>query len=323
MAQFLWIDNGYPMQITPLHIDYHQYYKDKLVEHMIESDKVVAQKKYDGERCLLHFDHKRHWATSRRISKKTDRFQQLEENLPYLDDIDCPLGYTVLDSECFAKTWAESAGVLHSLPERAKKLQEEGVFMKNAVFDCLVYDGKDIRSLPYEERLSYAKKAVDIIGNERVFVVESEVIHSMNEAEQKMEEYISQGYEGAVVKDMTTPYSQNGTYLKWKKVETVDCIVYGYEMGRGKYSNTIGALKVGYWDPEKKEVVHICDTNPGSDADRENWFKNWDTMKMTVVELKAQEKTKTSLRHPRMSRIRQDKPYTDCTYESIFGDAKE
>lgn len=311
----------HPIQIAPLHIDYHQCYKDELVEHMCTTDLVIAQRKYDGERCLLHFNHNQHWATSRRTSKKTGLYQEFQDCLPYLDDINLNLGYTVLDSECYGKDWSESAGVLHSLPVRARELQANGVVIKNAVFDCLYYDGEDISNKPYSYRYEKAKEVVELLNSKHIHIVENEIVKSFVDCEEKMNKFISEGYEGAVIKDMTAPYSQNGNYIKFKQLETVDVVVYDYKMGRGKYKDTVGALEVGYYDETTGKIVHICSTNPGPDANRDLFLNNWSELKNVVVELKCQCKTKTSLRHPRFSRLRKDKDYTMCTYSSIFGNA--
>jgi ATP-dependent DNA ligase len=122
--------------------------------------------------------------------------------------------------------------------------------------------------------------------------------------------------------------------LKIKRFETVDCVVYGYQVGRGKYEGTIGALLIGYYDVDSKKIIHCSKVNCGTDEDRDWWrdyFKAnanyFDTdspfgiipqEKFKVIEVKCQEITEKSLRHPVYIRRRDDKSIEMCTKETIF-----
>lgn len=319
-------------QIKPNHADHVSGYKQSYLNDMYTNETVIAQPKYDGERMLIHFDKMSVACTSRRISKKTNKFMQNEDKLPILQNVakNINLDYTVLDCECYQKDWSTIVGILHSLPERAIELSALTP-PKFAVFDCLWYDGHDIESLSYIERLNYANKVVQKINNEFVHLVQfvndeycaddiQNAYFFKNEDEQieATKHIIDAGFEGIVLKSLNRKYRDVGASIKCKKFETVDVVVYDYIKGNGKYANTVGALCVGYYDPISSTVKHISQVNCGTDEERNKWYTNWNDMKYSVIEVKCQEITETSLRHPVYVRLREDKNMESCTKDTIF-----
>lgn len=329
-------------QIQPNHADHISCYRDEYLDEMFENESVVAQLKYDGERMLVHIDNGNVYCTSRRYSKKTNRFMENQDRLPYLkeyianldDNLKELLGYTVIDCECYAKNWSEAASVLHSLPERAKELQDNGIDIKYSVFDCLFYRGIDLRSEPYWKRLRYAINIIELLNYPKIHLVKfvddnndvvnlchaqiSNFVKSKKDWQARMQTAIYHGFEGIVLKSLYRSYYDKAALLKCKKFETVDTVVIDKQQGTGKYANTVGALIVGYYDPDKNEFVRVSKVNCGTDADRDWWRDNWETAKYSVLEVKCQEITGKSLRHPVYIRIRNDKSYLMCTKDTIF-----
>lgn len=307
-------------QIYPAHADHITHYKEKWLNEMFATDEVVAQRKYDGERMLVHFNGNETYCTSRRESKKTGRYMENQDKIVNLPTV-AKLGYTVIDCECYSNTWSDVVGVLHSLPDRAYELQKSTV-IKFAVFDCIWFDGCDISNQPYKVRYEYAKKIVDLLQQEnndaRFHIVTNIPVKSLLSAYDIAEQHWKQGLEGIVIKSLNKAYYDKGAMLKVKRSETVDLVVYDWWYGTGKYKETVGALCVGYYDPEKDIVVHVTRVNCGTDSDRNWWRDNWPNNQYTVLEVKAQEITETSLRHPVYIRIRNDKNYKECTKDTIF-----
>lgn len=305
------------LQICPNHADHISGYKEDWLREMFEHEAVIAQRKYDGERMLVHFNHDEVYCTSRRHSKKTNRYMENQDrlcNLPTIKDFD----YTVIDCECYSRTWSDIASILHSLPERAKELQSTTP-VSFACFDCLFYDGVDIRELPYASRLCCLHKVLDrLVDDPRFHYASTVFTNTLEEAYAYRDDMIRQGYEGCVIKSLNKTYYDVGASLKAKRFETVDVVVIDYQQGRGKYENTVGALIVGYYDG--KDFVQISKVNCGTDEDRNWWRDNWSTAKHSVIEVKCQEITAKSLRHPVYIRRRDDKDFSMVTRESIFKD---
>ena len=322
-------------QINPNHADHISGYNKKFLDNIFDNEAVVAQPKYDGERMLIHIDSGKLYCTSRRFSKKTNRYMENQDKLEILQERvkTFKLGYTVLDCECYAKDWSTIVGILHSLPDRARELQKQDT-ANFAIFDCLFYDGRDLRDLPYRERLKYAMDVVDRISYKPLHLVafmnfEHQVdnidnaclIESETDWQECMNNAVEAGFEGIVIKPLSFKYYDRAASLKCKKFETVDTVVIDYKPGTGKYSDTIGALIVGYYDKDSNSFVRLANVNCGTDEDRDMWYKNWNQMQYKVLEVKCQEVTDKSLRHPVYIRIRDDKDYTMCTKDTIFKEA--
>lgn len=321
-----------PEQIQPNHADHISGYKTTYLEDMLQNEVVIAQPKFDGERMLIHIDRGNIYCTSRRFSKKTGQYVENQDKLPILKDILKDvlfLNYTVIDCECYAEDWSTIAGILHSLPERAVELQKEHP-ARFACFDCLFYDGIDIREQPYVFRLhqlnNVLKNVHDMNFHFCSYVDEEGYYRwghargftSLDQIYKTRDKLISEGFEGIVVKSLQRKYYDKAASLKCKKFETVDVVVIGYQEGNGKYSGQVGALQVGYYKPDTDEFVYMSKVNCGTDEDRMNWTQHKDELLHSVVEVKCQEITKTSLRHPVLIRRRDDKSYEMCTKETIF-----
>lgn len=318
-------------QIQPNHADHISGYREKYLKEMLANEIVIAQPKYDGERMLIHINKGEIYCTSRRFSKKTGRYVENQDRLPVLKTLLKPilyLDYTVIDCECYSKDWSTIAGILHSLPERAVKLQKINP-AKFACFDCLFFDGKDLRDEKYITRLQMLETVL-ADKNEQIhmipFMGDTAILQSpfftqmssLEQIERNMNLAINEGFEGIVVKSLNRAYYDKAASLKCKKFETLDVVVCGYQQGRGKYSDTIGALEIGYYDPETDSVIKISQVNCGTDEERNFWRDNWSILKNSVIEVKCQEITSKSLRHPVYLRRREDKDYTMCIRETIF-----
>lgn len=319
-------------QINPNHADHISGYNDKFLLSMFTNEAVIAQPKYDGERMLIHIDGDNVYCTSRRFSKKTDRYMENQDKLPILQEKikGLNLGYTVLDCECYAKDWSTIVGILHSLPERAVELQKQDT-AKFAIFDCLFYDGQDIRDRKYVERLAYARQVVNAINYEPLHFVKfmnednnpddvtcAKFIRDNEDWKKCMQHAVDLGFEGIVVKSLDKAYYDKGASLKCKKFETLDVVIIDFQEGRGKYEGSVGALVVGYYEPDTGTFVRLSNVNCGTDEEREMINTNRSKYLYSVIEVKCQEITKKSLRHPVFVRFREDKSYETCTKDTIF-----
>lgn len=303
-------------QIQPNHADHISGYKEKWLNEMFENDKVVVQRKYDGERMLIHFDKNHTYCTSRRKSIKTHQFVENQSRLVDMPKLN--MSYTIIDCECYSNSWSDIASILHSDPDRAYLLQKT-IPVKFACFDCLFYKGYDVRNLPYRIRLKYLFDILNQLQNDKRFhYVEQKEVKTLKDAIAYRDEMITKGNEGCVIKSLDKSYYELGASIKAKRFETLDVVVIDYQKGNGKYSNTVGSLKVGYYRPDTNDFVIISKVNCSTDEVRNWWRDNWSTAKYSVIEVKCQEITSKSLRHPVYVRRRDDKSYTDILKSNIF-----
>ena len=214
-----------------------------------------------------------------------------------------------------------NGNLLHSLAHLGEWFSEtaskHGVF----TFDCEAVSGQDfydsvgdIRSsepakdahlwlldLPddvgtYRERRELMSK---FAYDSRVRLVESFSGITPNDAFRR---FVSQGFEGAMVKDVDAPYQQgkrsNG-WLKVKAVDAEDCPVVSVHEGEGRLAGTMGHVVV----ENNGRLVRVG--GGFTDEQRRTIWENRDTVIGSYLEVTFQSRTPDgSMRHPR---IRGDK----------------
>jgi DNA ligase-1 len=120
---------------------------------------------------------------------------------------------------------------------------------------------------------------------------------------------ITAGGEGVILKDIDSGYhfgKRNDSMLKIKEEVTKDLVVVGMVAGEGKYSDTLGALRV----KSKNGLVHTI--SGMTDGQRELWWSRPELSVGKIVEVKAmKELPDGSLREPRFKCIREDKTIGD------------
>jgi DNA ligase-1 len=94
-----------------------------------------------------------------------------------------------------------------------------------------------------------------------------------------LDDAISKGLEGLVIKKLQSPYEAGGRNFNWVKLkkhsdgelsDTIDCVLLGYITGKGKRTEFgAGALLVGVYDKEKDEFVSI--SRIGTGLSDEEW----------------------------------------------------
>lgn len=119
------------------------------------------------------------------------------------------------------------------------------------------------------------------------------------------------GYEGFVLK--RKPLS--GWY-KLKFFKSMDLVVIGFDTGDGRLSGTLGALRLGRFDPEKKRVVPYCKVGTGfSDVVRKEIWSKREEYLNEAVEIRYDSIQVNGPRFPRFLRFRPDKPIEECTLD--------
>ena len=132
-----------------------------------------------------------------------------------------------------------------------------------------------------------------------VQLVESFMGISPNDAFRR---FVSQGFEGAMVKDVSAPYAQgkrSNAWLKVKAVDAEDCPVVSVHEGEGRLAGTMGHVVV----ENNGRLIRVG--GGFTDEQRRTIWANRDTVIGSWLEVTFQSKTPDgSMRHPR---IRGDK----------------
>ncbi|KXB05566.1 hypothetical protein AKJ50_00565 [candidate division MSBL1 archaeon SCGC-AAA382A13] len=230
---------------------------------------VAVEPKYDGIRSSLHLDKEDETVRGyTRAGEKIELSRKVKDRI--LESLqNC--NNAILDSEY---------------------LRDKNEFR---VFDNLLVDGVP----QIDKQLRLRRKTLEQIveGNETVKLVEQETTNRTEEVENIYKKRIKEGYEGIVIKDISSLYSLNSRssdWLKWKHMATVDLKVVDVEK---KESN------------KSKPWVHKLACERDGDMHimfnyaNEERHKLGSVLEGTFLELTGNEK----LRYPKNIRVREDK----------------
>jgi DNA ligase 1 len=253
--------------------------RSELCERLPNAEKVIekmgvvdAQPKYDGFRVQIHKDGGKISMFSRNLENMTHMFPELIAGA--LKQIKAKT--VILDSEALAYN-PDSEEFLpfqettkrrrkHNIEETAKALP-----LKAFVFDILYKDGKSLIDTPLRERLKILNET--ILSDDTLIASKTQEISDPKVLALMLEDSISKGLEGVVVKKIDSNYQAGGRNFNWVKLkrhsdgelhDTIDCVVLGYIFGRGKRTAFgAGALLVGIYDDKNDEFVTVSKIGTG------------------------------------------------------------
>jgi DNA ligase 1 len=122
------------------------------------------------------------------------------------------------------------------------------------LFDLLHVDGEDLLDTRLEERGARLDALAPQLRIPRAITADPAV------AERVLEEALSAGHEGVVVKDAASLYSAGRRGKAWRKVKpvrTYDLVVLGAEWGHGRRQGWLSNLHLGARDAETGEFVMV------------------------------------------------------------------
>lgn len=322
--------------------------------------KVAVEPKYDGTRLQIHASISDKFVKifTRNLENVTEMFPDLVEAVTK----EIKAKSVVLDGE--AVGYDPKTGKFLPFQETIKRKRKYEILekikeipLKYFCFDILHKDGKDLISTPFNERRETLTKIILPPDNKSIVLSPQIVTDQADEIRKYHHEQKRKGLEGVVIKKWESPYEPGRRGYSWVKLkeekgkkgggltDTVDCVVMGYNRGKGKRAGFgIGAFLVGIrksektdefltiskigtglsdeqwremkqrsekWEIEKKPVEYTVDKNLEQDV----WLKP-----KIVVEIEADNITKSpihsagfALRFPRLVRFRDDKSPQEAT----------
>ncbi len=264
----------------------------KVIEKMVDEKNpgVHVTPKYDGFRVQIHKNGDKVEMFSRNLEDMTHMFPDLIEGVRKQVKVKS----VILDSEALAyQPESEEFLPFQETTKRRRKHNIEEVSkslpLRAFVFDILYYDGKSLLDTPLLERLEYIKKAIH--GDEVLIPAPGKVLHKASEVQTMLEDSISKGLEGVVVKRTDSAYQAGGRNFNWVKLkrhaagelhDTIDCVILGYIIGKGKRTAFgAGALLVGVYDEKNDEFVSVSKIGTGlTDIEWQEIHKRADKIKV-------------------------------------------
>ncbi|MDO8599800.1 MAG: ATP-dependent DNA ligase, partial [bacterium] len=243
---------------------------EKVMEKM--GGKVHSTPKYDGFRVQIHKNGDRVEMFSRNLEDMTHMFPELIKGT--LKQVKAKTA--ILDTEALAyQPESEEFLPFQETTKRRRKYKIEETAkllpLRAFVFDILYVDGKSLIDMPLLERMEILKKTVQ--PDDTLIPAPGEIINDPKKLQAMLDDSISKGLEGVVVKRIDSPYEAGGRNFNWVKLkrhssgelqDTIDCVILGYIYGKGK--RTVfgaGALLVGIYDDKKDEFVTVSKIGTG------------------------------------------------------------
>ncbi|MDO8610022.1 MAG: ATP-dependent DNA ligase [bacterium] len=159
----------------------------------------------------------------------------------------------------------------YDIEEKAKEIP-----LKLFAFEILYCDGVNYIYQSYKERRIVLEKHIVGIGNileDTVIIAKEAIFNDPKKIELEFEDAISKGLEGIIAKKLDgiyQPGARGWNWIKFKrsyssKIEdTIDCLVMGYDFGKGKRTGFgIGAFLVGVYDAKQDWFVTMAKIGTG------------------------------------------------------------
>lgn len=251
------------------------------IREKIESERISAEEKYDGERIQAHKDGEKIQLFSRRLSNITSQFPDVVENVQKFINTE----KAVLDGEVIAYDFEEEKyEPIQKLMKRRRKYDveeyAEKIPVKYMIFDILYLNGS---SLLHEDYLTRREQLKDIVENHKYLAVTNNIItKQMDEIDDYFQQCINRGLEGIICKSCAhdsfyQPGARGWLWIKWKKdyvtelSDTLDLVVVGTYAGKGKRAGTYGALLCAAYNHDKDLFQTVCKLGTGfTDEQLEN-----------------------------------------------------
>ncbi|HEX7041944.1 MAG TPA: ATP-dependent DNA ligase, partial [Patescibacteria group bacterium] len=233
---------------------------------------VDSQPKYDGFRVQIHKDGDTISLFSRNLENMTHMFpeliqaakRQIKAKSAILDSE--ALAYNPESEEFYPFQETTKRRRKYNIEEMAKSLP-----LKAFVFDILYKNGKPLLSEPLSKRLEILKETLET--DDVLFPAQTTTVSDAKKLSLLLDDAITKGLEGIVVKKLSSPYEAGGRNFNWVKLkrhqtgelkDTIDCVILGYIYGRGKRTAFgAGALLVGVYDSKNDTFVTVSKIGTG------------------------------------------------------------
>ncbi|MBC8091981.1 MAG: ATP-dependent DNA ligase, partial [Pseudonocardia sp.] len=216
---------------------------------------VTVEFKLDGARIQVHRDGDEVRVWTRTLREITDGVPELVELVRAL-----PCRTAVLDGETLA---LDDDGRPRPFQDTMSRFGSDGgeSLLSPFFFDLLHLDGTDLIDEPLHVRLDalapLLPDALRMPGVRRP---------SPEQAAQVLDDALTAGHEGVVVKALDSPYAAGRRGKAWQKVKpvhTLDLVVIGAEWGYGRRTGSLSNIHLAARDPDGGEPIMVGKTFKG------------------------------------------------------------
>lgn len=222
---------------------------------------VSVEPKFDGLRIFIHFkrpDYIRIFTRNMNVLNP-DIFPELKEVGKYIKAESVILDTEAVGLDPEREGFVDFQKTIQRRRKHDVANSSKSTPLQFQVFDIILLNGKSFIDTPYIERRKQLEKVV--VNGGILRIDENTITKDPEVIKEKHQKYLKMGLEGVVVKRANGGYVSGRTGWNWVKMkevegqsgrlsDTVDCIVMGYSVGKGKRSGFgIGQFLVGVMDP--------------------------------------------------------------------------
>lgn len=177
------------------------------------------QPKLDGVRCLMIWNGD----SVQFLSRNGKLYTTLEHIASKLPALNPKVGPIVLDGEIYSDELT-----FQEITSAVKALKESSMKLKYRVYDVV---SMDVQS----ERLLFLEGMVRYIDLELVQLVSTSIVNSRDEVKKLHDDFVQQGFEGAILRPLVGHYEQgqrSSNLLKVKEFDSTEFIFRKFEWGQ-------------------------------------------------------------------------------------------
>jgi len=220
---------------------------ESVADAIASFDRASVEWKLDGIRIQVH-------RREEEVRIYTRNLNDITDSLPGIVDavLRLPVKQAVLDGEALWMGEAGPAAFQETVAQIDSEAPPEGVV--TFLFDLLHVDGEDLLDSPLEQRAARLEAIAPHLKIAGVLTSDPE------EGQRVLDESLSAGHEGVVVKDVASLYAAGRRGKVWRKVKpvrTYDLVVLAAEWGHGRRRGWLSNLHLGARDPSTDEFVMV------------------------------------------------------------------
>jgi DNA ligase-1 len=220
---------------------------ESVADAVASFDRVSVEWKLDGIRVQIHRRGEEVRIYTRNLNDITQALPGIVAAIRRL-----PVAQTVLDGEALWMGENGPAAFQDTVAQIDGGAPPEGIV--TFLFDVLHVDGEDLLDAPLEERAARLERLAPQLKIPAVMTSDPE------EGQRVLEESLSAGHEGVVVKDAASVYAAGRRGKAWRKVKpvrTYDLVVLGAEWGHGRRQGWLSNLHLGARDASTGAFVMV------------------------------------------------------------------
>jgi DNA ligase-1 len=259
-------------------------------ERLANTDEIIEkigpcsiESKFDGFRLQVHIKDNQVKLYSRNLEEVSFMYPDIVEGI--LKEVSVKdgifegeaIGYNPKQNCFLPFQETVSRKRKHDVENKAKEIP-----LKIFIFEALYINGKSLLKEPFEERRKIMATVIPIqkdLQKQVVILAQDTYVTTGEKIEQLFEDAIEKGLEGIMAKKLNGYYQAGARGFNWIKFkksyntkiqDTVDCLVMGYDYGKGKRTSFgIGAFLVGVLNEKTQQFESI--TKIGTGLTDEEW----------------------------------------------------